>query len=209
MRSPKSPGDRTYPVQLDDQDWRTRLTSADPRPPSTGPYDPLPWYADRREGVLMGEVLGVSPSVCRARWSELSAEQAHGLARLRIDVLVAETSHAYRELDDLDLDPGTEHLWVPDGNVPVAYLRVIRDVDAVRIIDRACARADIRQLGLVGALITEVVACHGAGPLRALAQAETVSFFLHHGFEPVGETVDTPAGPRLPMRRHPETPWRD
>jgi hypothetical protein len=77
------------------------------------------------------------------------------------------------------------------------------------VIDRACARADLRRLGLTSALVTDVVARHGAGPLRALARTTTLSFFLQHAFEPAGEPLDTPAGPRLPMYRHPEAPWRD
>lgn len=173
-----------------------------------GPCDPLPWHVDPREGVLVGEVLGVSPRVRRARWSDLTAEEAHGLARLRVDVLVAEAGLAYSELDERDVDPRTEHLWVPDGDVPVACLRVVRDIDDVPLVDRTGARADVRRLGLTSALITDVVAHHGAGPLRALARPRTVPVFLRHGFEPFGEAVDTPAGRQLPMRRHPEAPWR-
>jgi ElaA protein len=179
------------------------------RPVPAGPCDPLPWHVDLRESVLVGEVLGVTPAVCRARWSQLTALQAHGVARLRVDVLVVEAGTAHAELDEFDVDPRTEHLWVADGEVPVAYLRVVRDTEDVRLLDRVCARADLRRIGLAGALVTDVVARHGAGPLRALAQAEAVPFFLQHGFEPVGEAADTPAGRRLALRRHPESPWRD
>jgi ElaA protein len=156
----------------------------------------------------VGEVLGVTPQVRRGRWPGLTAAEAHGLARLRVDVLVAEAGSAYAELDALDLAAGTEHLWVPDGDVPAAYLRVVRPDDGVRVIDRGCARADLRRLGLTSALVTDVVARFGAGPVRALARKGTVSFFLQHGFEPAGEVEDSLAGPLLPMRRHPDAPWR-
>jgi predicted GNAT family N-acyltransferase len=156
----------------------------------------------------VGEVLGVSPQVCRSRWAELPAETAHGLARLRVDVLVAEAGCAHAELDDLDLDPATEHLWVPDGDIPVACLRTVRDSDGVPLVDRACARADLRRLGLTSALVVDLVARYGAGPLRASAAPAVVPFFFQHGFEVCGEAFDTPCGPRVPMVRHPEAPWR-
>jgi ElaA protein len=157
----------------------------------------------------VGEVLGVTPAVCRGRWCDLTVAEAYGIAKLRVDVLVVEAGLAHSELDAPDLDARTEHLWVPDGDVPVAYLRVVRDPDGARLLDRVCARADVRRLGLAGALVTDVVARHGSEPLRAVAAAGTVPFFLQHGFEPVAEAVDTPAGRRLTMYRHPEAPWRD
>jgi ElaA protein len=158
--------------------------------------------------VLVGEVLGVSPQVCRGRWEELPVVTAHGLVRLRVDVLVVEAGCAYPEFDDLDVATGTEHLWVPDGEVPVACLRVVRDPDGVPLVDRACARADLRRLGLTSALVIDLVTRFGAGPLRATAPRPLVPFFLQHGFEVFGLPVEAPGGPRLPMVRRPEAPWR-
>jgi ElaA protein len=147
--------------------------------------------------------------VCRSSWARLAATTAHGLARLRLDVLVTEAGHPHPELDDLDLAPETEHLWVPDGEVPAAYLRVVRRDDGVRIVDRACARADLRRLGLTSALLVDVVARFGAGPLRAFAYSETVPFFARQGFEVHGDLIIVNGGPRLPMYRHPDAPWRE
>ncbi|HEY6798123.1 MAG TPA: GNAT family N-acetyltransferase [Kineosporiaceae bacterium] len=157
----------------------------------------------------MGDVLGISPQVCRGGWSRLSPQVAHGLARLRVDVLVAEAGRPRPELDDADLAAGTEHLWVPDGDVPVACLRVVLDAAGVRVIDRACARTDVRRLGLVSALVTDVIARYGAGPVRALAAPGTVTFFARHGFEVCGGTVEASGVRVTPMLRHPELPWRD
>jgi predicted GNAT family N-acyltransferase len=97
---------------------------------------------------------------------------------------------------------------VPDGEVPVACLRVVRDPDGVPLVDRACARADLRRLGLTSALVMDLVTRFGAGPLRAAATRPLVPFFLQHGFEVCGLPVESPAGPRVPMLRHPEAPWR-
>jgi ElaA protein len=174
-----------------------------------GPHEFLPWPVDLREAVGVGDVLGISPQVCRAAWSQLPPETAHGLARLRVDVLVAEAGRARPELDEADLAPGTEHLWVPDGEVPVACLRVVRDDAGTPVIDRACARADVRRLGLVSALVTDVIARRGAGPVRALAAPGTVTFFTRHGFEVSGGTVEASGVRVTPMLRHPDAPWRD
>jgi ElaA protein len=174
----------------------------------TGPLDPLPWHVDVREGAFVGEDLGVCPQVRRAAWAELDPVTAHRIARLRIQVLVVEPGHLRAELDDLDPEDGTEHLWVPDGQIPVAYLRLVRDPDGVRALDRACSRADVRHLGLVAALVTDVVARHGADPLRARIPASTVPFLLRHGFEVVGSGTNLSDGAQVPMVRAPEVPWR-
>jgi ElaA protein len=180
----------------------------------TEPREPLPWPLDLREAVGVGDVLGISPQVCRASWSHLAPAVAHGLARLRVDVLVAEAGRARPELDDDDLAPGTEHLWVPDGEMPVACLRVVRDAAGVPVIDRACARADVRRLGLVSALVTDVIARRGARRVRALAGPGTVTFFARHGFEVCGfegcgGAVEAAGARATPMLRHPDLPWWD
>jgi ElaA protein len=174
-----------------------------------GPQEFLPWPVDLREAVGVGDMLGISPQVCRAAWSQLAPDVAHGLARLRVDVLVAEAGRARPELDDADLEPGTEHLWVPDGRLPVACLRVVRDTAGTPVIDRACARPDVRRLGLVSALVTDVIARRGAGPVRASAAPGTVTFFARHGFEVCGGTVEVTGVRATPMLRHPDLPWRE
>jgi ElaA protein len=175
----------------------------------TGLPESMPWPLHLREAVQVGDVLGISPPVCRARWSQLSPAVAHGLVRLRVDVLVVEAGRAHPELDDDDVAPGTEHLWVPDGEVPVACLRVVRDGAGTPVIDRACARPDVRRLGLAGALVTDLVARRGAARIRALAAPGTVTFFARHGFEVCGPPVPALGVLTTPMVRHPEVPWRD
>ena len=157
----------------------------------------------------MGDVLGISPQVCRAPWSRLTPPAAHGLARLRVDVLVVEGGRPRAELDDADLDDLTEHLWVADGEVPVACLRVVRGPGGIPTIDRACARPDVRRLGLVSALVTDVVARRGSGRIGALALPGTVMFFGRHGFEVCGPPVEASGARVTPLVRHPELPWRE
>ena len=158
--------------------------------------------------ILVGDVLGVTPQVCRGHWGDLPAGTAHALARLRVDILVVEAASAHPELDDLDVDPQTEHLWIADGESAVAYVRVVRHQDGVRCLDRACARPDVRGLGLTGALVTDVIARYGADPLRAWVRPEAIAFFGRHGFEVSGPPAGRPGGSNTSMARRAEAPWR-
>ena len=76
------------------------------------------------ELALVGADLGLAPRIRRGRWRDLDPVTLHQLARLRSEVLVVEAVRPYLDLDDADLADGTEHLWVADGEEPVAYLRV-------------------------------------------------------------------------------------
>ena len=173
------------------------------------PLDPMPWHVDVREGVFVGDMLGVTPPVGRARWADLPALTAHALARLRVDVLVAEAGRAHSELDQLDVDPRTEHLWIADGDLLVACLRLVRRDDGTPCVDRACARPDVRPLGLTGALVIDVVARYGAGPLQALVRTDSLGAFLQVGFEVTGPARALPGGSHTPMARRPDAPWRE
>jgi ElaA protein len=168
----------------------------------------LAWFVEDPERVFVGDVIGVTPQICRGRWQDMTARAAHALARLRVDVLVAESGSAHPELDAEDVAPGTEHLWIADGDVAVACLRVVQGEDGARCVDRVCARADVRGLGLASALVNDLVGRHGAGRLRALARPESLRFLLQHGFEVCGPPLALPGGPHTPMIRQPEAPWR-
>jgi ElaA protein len=173
-----------------------------------GAVDGPPVDVTVREAVSVPELLGASPVVRRAGWDDLTPRLAHALARLRVDVLVAEADRPGRELDDEDLLADTEHLWIEDGDTAVAYLRIVRAGDGVRVVDRLCARADVRRLGLTGELLGDVVARYGAGPLRAAAQQDAVPLFGRQTFEVSGRPAAGPHGRTVPMVRHPEAPWR-
>jgi ElaA protein len=172
------------------------------------PSEPLPWESDEDLAVFEGGALGVGPQVCRGRSRDLSPLVALALARLRVDVLVVEAGSAHAELDELDADPATQHFWIEDGGLAVACVRLVTEPDGTRCIDRACSRRDVRGLGLVGALVTDVVARHGGGPLRALGRPSTLPYFLRQGFEISGPTVVAGGERCTPLVRRPEAPWR-
>jgi len=176
---------------------------------SSGPHGPRPWHVDVTEGGSFGDVLGVTPQICHDRWDRISPRSTHALARLRIDVLVVEAGSPHAELDADDLAAGTEHVWIADRDVAVAYLRAVQLEDGTRCVDRLCARRDVRALGLTGALVDDLVGRHGGDAIRALAAAECVPIFVQHGFEVCGPPTTLPAGPHTPMTRYSEAPWRE
>lgn len=176
---------------------------------SGGPHDPLPWHVDVTEGASFGDVLGVTPQICHDRWDRLRPRTAHALVRLRVDVLVVEAGSPHAELDADDLAGGTEHAWIADGDVVVAYLRSVRRDGGTRCVDRLCARPDVRALGLTSALVDDLVCRHGGEAIRAHAGVESVPIFVQHGFEVCGPPAALPGGPHTPMIRYSEAPWRE
>lgn len=153
-------------------------------------------------------VTAMMPPVRRATFSELDARTVYELIRLRIDVFVVEQACPYPELDGRDVEPLTEHMWVPDETGPVAYLRVLCDQDGSIRIGRVCTRRDVRHLGLASALVRDVLARHGGRPIVLAAQSYLVPFYHRHGFTRVGPDFIEDGIPHVPMSRTSDMPWR-
>lgn len=132
-------------------------------------------------------------------FAELSAATLYALLRLRVDVFVVEQACAYPELDGRDLEPGTRHLWLEDGGVPVVYLRLLDEGSAHRIGRVATARSH-RNRGLAARLVRAALAsCDG--PVVLDAQAYLVGWYEGCGFVVVGdEYLDDDGIPHVPMR---------
>jgi hypothetical protein len=145
--------------------------------------------------------LGLSPTIARDRWSDLSAEDRRSLVRLR----------GY-DTAELDPAPSTEHLWLPDRTGPAAYARLVRADGGEARVDHMCADEELRHLGLTSVLLADVVARHGAGPLVVHAPADVVPYLLRGGFTIVhdpGTGAPVPSEPGTTvLRRAPEAPWR-
>ena len=65
-----------------------------------------------------------------AGFAELDTSTLYALLKLRTDIFVVEQECAYPELDGRDAEPGTRHLWFEKNRVPVAYLRMLTDIEA-------------------------------------------------------------------------------
>ncbi len=170
-----------------------------------------------------GDDLGLDPELAWSRWADLDPATADALLRLRatapsVGAGASAGANVVPATEPVDLDDGTEHLWIPDDSGPVAYLRLRarppseRGTDAPgAVVERWCVRADVRQLGLGSALVADVVARHGGSTLVADVPAEATDAFTRFGFVAVATVLDAtpPAVPLTRLRRAPDAPWRE
>ncbi|MEU5561644.1 GNAT family N-acetyltransferase [Micromonospora musae] len=138
-----------------------------------------------------------------ATFADLDTRTFHDLLKLRIDVFVVEQECPYPELDGRDLEPGTRHLWLTDGTVPLAYLRVLADPGGVARIGRVLVAPYARGGGHAGRLMTEALALVGDRPCVLEAQSYLVDFYARHGFTVSGPEYVEDGIPHTPMRRDP------
>jgi len=141
----------------------------------------------------------VTPHV--AGFAELTPSLLYALLRLRIDVFVVEQRCPYPDLDGRDLEPGTRHIWLADGAVPVAYLRMLKEPDANVRIGRVCVARVARGRGLARALLAHALDLAGPRTCVLAAQAHLAGFYASLGFQPTGPEFDDDGIPHVPMRR--------
>jgi len=135
---------------------------------------------------------------------ELDVRTSYLLWQLRESVFVVEQHCPYPELDGRDLEPTTRHVWVaedgPDGERPVAYLRVLDDGDVFRV-GRVLVAVSRRGRGLAGVLMARAHALCAARPVVLDAQSYLVDFYTGLGYEVTGPEFLDDGIPHLPMRR--------
>jgi len=142
------------------------------------------------------------PRVLVAATADLPLATAYRLWALRQLVFVVEQECLYADLDGRDLEAGTRQLWVEDGGVPVATLRLLDDGDEVRIGRVATAQSH-RGRGLGAAMVREALALAGEQPVVLDAQAHLVDWYAAFGFAPSGPGFLEDGIPHVPMRRGP------
>lgn len=134
-----------------------------------------------------------------ASFAELDPYTLYALLRLRVAVFVVEQACAYQDLDGLDTDPGTLHLWYERDGEPVAYLRILEGNRIGRVVVAGHARGD----GLAGRLMSAALDRVGDRPCTLNAQSHLVEFYRRYGFEPSGPEYDEDGIPHTPMARGP------
>jgi ElaA protein len=132
-------------------------------------------------------------SVTSKSWSQLTTRELYSFLKLRTDVFFVEQRIDEEELDNRDLEPTTEHLWIADDRGAAAYLRLIVDaqpahLDAHRLIGRVVVRADRRGEGLAQALMVEAIARYGQEPMLLHAQEYVAPLYAKFGFESFGDS---------------------
>jgi ElaA protein len=132
-------------------------------------------------------------------FGQISARELHDILRLRVDVFVVEQGCAYSELDGRDIEAGTRHVWVADGDGVRAYLRVLDDGDSRRI-GRVVTLAAARGEGLAARLVDHAVATT-TGPWALDAQSHLEQWYEARGFRVDGPEFLEDGIPHVPMRR--------
>ncbi|MEH1164512.1 GNAT family N-acetyltransferase [Micromonospora sp. CPCC 205539] len=136
-----------------------------------------------------------------ASFADLTARTFHDLLKLRIDVFVVEQECPYPELDGRDVEPGTRHLWLTDGDAPLAYLRILADPDGAARIGRVVVAPSARGGGHAGRLMTAALEVVGSRASVLEAQSHLVPFYARHGFTVSGPEYVEDGIPHTPMRR--------
>ncbi|MFD6566375.1 GNAT family N-acetyltransferase [Micromonospora profundi] len=136
-----------------------------------------------------------------ATFADLDARTLHDLLKLRVDVFVVEQNCPYPDIDGRDVEPGTRHLWLTDGDAPVAYLRILADPGGLARIGRVVVAPTARGGGHAGRLMTAALEVVGNQPCVLEAQSHLVGFYARHGFEVNGPEYLEDGIPHTPMRR--------
>lgn len=138
------------------------------------------------------------PEITDKAFTEIDTLTLYELLRLRVDVFVVEQGCAYPELDGRDSDPKTRHLWIDEGNGPIAYLRVLLEPGEGQRVGRVATIPTERNRGLAGALIDYVIAT--TTRLLVLdAQAYLEDWYLERGFISIGKPFDEAGILHVPM----------
>lgn len=147
-----------------------------------------------------------APQVHAARLADLDPVTLYALLRLRVDVFVVEQECPYPELDGVDAEPTTEHLWVEADGVPVATIRTLVDADGARHLGRVATHAAHRGHGYAALLVREGLQRIGPHDVHIGAQAHLERWYERLGFVRCGEDYLEDGIPHLPMLREVAAP---
>jgi ElaA protein len=135
--------------------------------------------------------------------TELDPSTLYELLRLRAEVFIVEQAAPYLDLDGLDLDASTRHLWIAEGGRIVAALRIVREPGGDWRIGRVVTARDARGRGHAGRLMAQALAEIGDAPIVVHAQAYLKKWYRKLGFEPTGPVFVEDGIDHVPMRRTP------
>ncbi|QKE64833.1 GNAT family N-acetyltransferase [Aquipseudomonas campi] len=139
--------------------------------------------------------------------ADLSIHELYALLALRTQVFVVEQNCPYLDVDGQDLLGATCHLLAWQGDVLVAYLRLLDPAKQGGdvVIGRVAVAPEARGMGLGHALMERALrACAERWPglpIYLSAQAHLQGYYGRYGFAPVGEVYLEDAIPHIGMRR--------
>jgi ElaA protein len=129
----------------------------------------------------------------------LDARTAYDVWRLRQDVFVVEQECPYPDLDRRDLEEGTRHVLLRDGDELMGYARVLDDGEVWRI-GRVVLARQARGRGLADPLLETALQVCPDRPVVMDAQTPLRGWYEGFGFEVSGEEFLDDGIPHLPMR---------
>lgn len=139
--------------------------------------------------------------------SELTVTELYALLKLRCEVFVVEQACAYLDVDGDDLIGSNRHLLGWQGDLLVAYARILKSEDDLQpvVIGRVIVSHAVRGEKLGNQLMERAVAsCQQYWPQHALylgAQAHLQHFYARFGFVAVTDVYDEDGIPHVGMAR--------
>lgn len=132
---------------------------------------------------------------------ELTAAEVYGIWKIRDLVFAFEQHCEEPEVDDLDLLPGTVHLWFADAQGPTSYIRVYRDAGGILHLGRVATRKDQRGQGLAGRLLRAAHERWAGEEIAISAQAYLEQWYAGFGYQRRGDEYMEAGIPHVPMHR--------
>ena len=146
------------------------------------------------------------------RLMDMTAAQVHELYKLRVDIFVHEQESPYKEIDDTDIHPGTQHLlaYETEGGVHfIGTARVFGKPDEGQHIGRVCVAKNARGHGIATQLVKKALEvcterAGGIDPNRGTlievdAQSHLVNWYERFGFVVDGEEFEEAGRPHKHM----------
>jgi ElaA protein len=139
--------------------------------------------------IRLGRFAGVDPFTLYA------------ILQLRAEIFVVEQNCAYLDLDGLDTNPDTWHVWAEDNGEVVAYLRILAEPDGAARIGRVCVTKAWRGQGVADKILVRALQEINDRPVRLNAQTGVAKLYASHGFVVDGDEFLEDGIPHLPMSK--------
>ncbi|WP_328528374.1 GNAT family N-acetyltransferase [Nocardioides sp. NBC_00368] len=132
-------------------------------------------------------------------FDDLTPKTAYALWRLRQEVFVVEQDCPYLDLDGRDLEPGTRHVVLTDGDQLAGTARILDDGDVWRI-GRVVLAPTHRGQGLADVIMKAAVEAVPDRDIVLDAQSPLAGWYAEFGFVKDGEEFLEDGIPHTPMR---------
>ncbi|TGV20113.1 GNAT family N-acetyltransferase [Pseudoalteromonas sp. MEBiC 03607] len=124
-------------------------------------------------------------------YEELSKDELLAILRSRVDVFVVEQNCPYPEIDDVDNDELTQHVFLFREQQLAAYARCYKKNEQYSAFGRVLVAQQFRGEGLATKLVQMAIdTCLEHWPDKAIiigAQCYLTGFYQQFGFENVGD----------------------